>query len=202
MTIKLNWTKLVLEYRDRIYIRKDILLKLYEYGELNQTKLFSYCGLNNVKHKDIIDDLTRKEMIIRTLNTIRLWSGLLINKIWNWVHLDFPIIVYPLLVMNRIFPYTISILLYLLFFRFDDNICTQTCIRGCCTQIHHDCSLPLSYQLDSWKYQWCFYSGISFQVICASFLLVLLYLFLLHIIPNIFIGFISKCICNSDKHLS
>jgi predicted transcriptional regulator len=57
---------LVHEYRDRIYIRKDILLKLYEYGELNQTKLLSYCGLNNVKHKDILDDMARKEMITRT----------------------------------------------------------------------------------------------------------------------------------------
>jgi predicted transcriptional regulator len=57
---------LVHEYRDRIYIRKDILLKLYEYGELNQTKLLSYCGLNNVKHKDILDDMARKGMITRT----------------------------------------------------------------------------------------------------------------------------------------
>lgn len=57
---------MVHEYRDRVYIRKDILLKLYEYGELNQTKLLSYCGLNNVKHKDILDDMARKEMIIRT----------------------------------------------------------------------------------------------------------------------------------------
>jgi predicted transcriptional regulator len=57
---------LVREYRDRVYIRKDILLKLYEYGELNQTKLLTYCGLNIVKHKDIIDDLSTKEMIIRT----------------------------------------------------------------------------------------------------------------------------------------
>jgi hypothetical protein len=32
------------EYRDRIYIRKDIILKLTEVGELNQTKLLSYCG--------------------------------------------------------------------------------------------------------------------------------------------------------------
>ena len=60
------WTKLVHEYRDRIYIRKDILLKLYEYGELNQSKLMSYCGLNNVKHKGILDDMVEKEMIIRT----------------------------------------------------------------------------------------------------------------------------------------
>ena len=57
---------MVHEYRDRIYIRKDILLKLYEYGELNQSKLMSYCGLNNVKHKVILDDMVKKEMIIRT----------------------------------------------------------------------------------------------------------------------------------------
>jgi predicted transcriptional regulator len=56
---------LVHEYRDRIYIRKDIMLKLYEYGELNQSKLISYCGLNNVKHKEIIDDLVEKELIAR-----------------------------------------------------------------------------------------------------------------------------------------
>ena len=57
---------MVHEYRDRIYIRKDILLKLYEYGELNQSKLMSYCGLNNVKHKEILDDMVRKVMINRT----------------------------------------------------------------------------------------------------------------------------------------
>ena len=56
---------MVHEYRDRIYIRKDIMFKLYEYGELNQTKLMSYCGLNNVKHKGIIDDLVEKEFIVR-----------------------------------------------------------------------------------------------------------------------------------------
>lgn len=52
---------MVHEYRDRIYIRKDILLKLYEYGNLNQNKLMSYCGLNNVKHKEILDDMAKKE---------------------------------------------------------------------------------------------------------------------------------------------
>ena len=41
------------------------MLKLYEYGELNQSKLMSYCGLNNVKHKEIIDDMVAKEMIVR-----------------------------------------------------------------------------------------------------------------------------------------
>ena len=53
------------EYRDRIYIRKDVLLKLYEYGEMNQSRLMSICGLNNVKHKEILDDLVKKEMIER-----------------------------------------------------------------------------------------------------------------------------------------
>ena len=54
---------MVREYRDRIFIRKDILLKLYEYGGLNQSKLMSYCGLNNVKHKDILDDMVKKDLI-------------------------------------------------------------------------------------------------------------------------------------------
>jgi len=53
------------EYRDRVYIRKDILLKLYEYGEMNQSKLMSVCGLNNVKHKEILDGMVNKQMIER-----------------------------------------------------------------------------------------------------------------------------------------
>jgi predicted transcriptional regulator len=53
------------EYRDRIFIRKDILLKLCEYGEINQSKLMSYCGLNNVKHKEILDDMVKKGLINR-----------------------------------------------------------------------------------------------------------------------------------------
>lgn len=56
---------MVHEYRDRIYIRKDIMLKLSEYGELNQSKLMSYCGLNNVKHKEILDDMMKKQLIER-----------------------------------------------------------------------------------------------------------------------------------------
>ncbi len=57
---------MVHEYRDRIYMRKDILLKLYEHGELNQSKLMSYCGLNNVKHKEILDEMVEKGVLIRT----------------------------------------------------------------------------------------------------------------------------------------
>lgn len=50
-------------YRDRIYIRKDIIVKLTEVGELNQTKLLSYCGLNIVKHMEILDDMEAKGFI-------------------------------------------------------------------------------------------------------------------------------------------
>jgi len=49
-----------------VYIRKDIILKLTEYGELNQTSLLSYCGLNLVKHKDILDDMEAKDIIRKT----------------------------------------------------------------------------------------------------------------------------------------
>ena len=54
------------EYRDRIYIRKDILLKLVQYGALNQTALLSYCGLNLQKHKPILDEMESKGLIVRT----------------------------------------------------------------------------------------------------------------------------------------
>ena len=40
-------------------------MKLYEYGELNQSKLMSYCGLNHIKHKEIINDMVEKEFITR-----------------------------------------------------------------------------------------------------------------------------------------
>ena len=56
---------MVHEYRDRVYIRKDVILKLSEYGELNQSKLISYCGLNNVKHKAILDEMVEKGLIVR-----------------------------------------------------------------------------------------------------------------------------------------
>jgi predicted transcriptional regulator len=53
-------------YRDRIYIVKDVILKLVEYGELNQTALMSFCGLNLKKHKPILDDLKSNGLIRRT----------------------------------------------------------------------------------------------------------------------------------------
>ena len=36
---------------------------LSEYGELNQTKLLSYCGLNIVKHKQILNSMEKKGLI-------------------------------------------------------------------------------------------------------------------------------------------
>lgn len=54
------------KYRDRIYIVKDIILTLSEYGELNQTSLFSFCGLNITKHKEILDNLEENDIIQRT----------------------------------------------------------------------------------------------------------------------------------------
>ncbi|WP_048109719.1 hypothetical protein [Nitrosarchaeum koreense] len=53
------------KYRDRMYIIKDIILTLSEYGQLNQTALFSFCGLNISKHKGILDNLELNEMIKR-----------------------------------------------------------------------------------------------------------------------------------------
>jgi len=40
-------------------------LTLYEYGELHQSRLMRLCGLNNVKHKGILDDLVKKEFLSR-----------------------------------------------------------------------------------------------------------------------------------------
>lgn len=56
-----------MSYRDKIYIIKDIILKLVEYGELNQTALVSFCGLNMTKHKPLIDDLEAKQLISKNL---------------------------------------------------------------------------------------------------------------------------------------
>jgi len=44
-------------YRDRVYIIQDIILKLAEHGELNQTALISFTGLNLKKHRCILDEL-------------------------------------------------------------------------------------------------------------------------------------------------
>ena len=55
-----------LSQRDRIYIVKDLILKLVEYGALNQTALMSFCGLNLKKHRDILEEMEEKGLISRT----------------------------------------------------------------------------------------------------------------------------------------
>ena len=56
-------------YRDRIYIIKDIILKLVEYGELNQTALMSFCGLNLSKHRPILEEMEHRGLITREMIT-------------------------------------------------------------------------------------------------------------------------------------
>jgi predicted transcriptional regulator len=53
-------------YRDRIYIIKDIILSLVEYGYLNQTSLIRFCGLNLKKHRSILDELELNAFISRS----------------------------------------------------------------------------------------------------------------------------------------
>ncbi|MEP0824215.1 MAG: hypothetical protein HRF40_01890 [Nitrososphaera sp.] len=57
-------------YRDRIYIVKDVILKLVEYGELNQTALMTFCGLNLKKHKPILDELEENGLVSRIEKTV------------------------------------------------------------------------------------------------------------------------------------
>jgi len=56
-------------YRERIYIIKDIILTLSEYGELNQTTLVSFCGLNLKKHKKLLDQLEARELVSKMEKT-------------------------------------------------------------------------------------------------------------------------------------
>jgi len=53
-------------YRDKIYIIKDIISLLAEYGTLNQTALISYSGLNLKKHKHILDSLEERGFISKS----------------------------------------------------------------------------------------------------------------------------------------
>lgn len=55
-------------YRDKIYVIKDIISLLTEYGHLNQTTLISYSGLNLKKHKHILDILESKGFILKIIS--------------------------------------------------------------------------------------------------------------------------------------
>jgi predicted transcriptional regulator len=65
------------ECRDRIYIRKDILIALTETGALNQTALTSRCGLNIMAHRDILEGMEKKGFIRKTEEA---WGGKKIIK--------------------------------------------------------------------------------------------------------------------------
>ena len=56
-------------YRDRVYIIKDIILKLVDYGGLNQTSLISFCGLNLKKHRSILFELELNDLVTRSETT-------------------------------------------------------------------------------------------------------------------------------------
>ena len=40
-------------------------MKLYESGEMNQSRLLSSCGLNNAKHRGILEDMAEKGFLER-----------------------------------------------------------------------------------------------------------------------------------------
>ena len=55
-------------YREKIYIIKDIISLLAEYGQLNQTALISYSGLNLKKHKYILNTLESQGFISKSIS--------------------------------------------------------------------------------------------------------------------------------------
>ena len=58
-------TGLSSSYRDRNYIIKDLILRLAEHGEMNQTALISCCKLNLKRHKFILYDLELNELVTK-----------------------------------------------------------------------------------------------------------------------------------------
>ncbi len=63
MTIQKNIS--TVRYRDKSYIVKDLLLALVSSGELNQTTLTRICGINITKHRQILLDLEKNELITK-----------------------------------------------------------------------------------------------------------------------------------------
>ena len=49
-----------------MYLIIDILTKLIEYGEINQSSILLYCRLNLTKHKEIFDELEQNNFIEKT----------------------------------------------------------------------------------------------------------------------------------------
>lgn len=68
-----------LAYRERIYIIKDLILKLFEKGELDQTSLIGFCGLNLIRHKALLDEMESNSLIRST----RVTNGKKISTIYR-----------------------------------------------------------------------------------------------------------------------
>lgn len=69
-------------YRERIYVIKDLILKLFEKGELDQTSLIGFCGLNLVRHKALLDQMESNNLI----NSTRMTSGKKVSTIYKPTH--------------------------------------------------------------------------------------------------------------------
>ena len=69
-------------YRERIYIIKDLILKLFEKGELDQTSLIGFCGLNLVRHKSLLDQMESNNLI----NSTKVTSGKRVSTIYKPTH--------------------------------------------------------------------------------------------------------------------
>ena len=80
-------TSLSSSYRDRNYIIKDLILRLAEHGEMNQTALISYCRLNLKRHKFILYDLELNELVTRN----QIYDGKRVTTIFKptWKGIEF-----------------------------------------------------------------------------------------------------------------
>ena len=57
-------------YRERVYVVRDIILKLMDNGEVNQTSLRSFCGLNINKHISLLETMEDNQLITRTYKSL------------------------------------------------------------------------------------------------------------------------------------
>jgi hypothetical protein len=57
-------------YCERGYVVRDIILKLMEYGEVNQIFLISFCGLNINKHISLLETMEDNQLITRTYKSL------------------------------------------------------------------------------------------------------------------------------------
>jgi predicted transcriptional regulator len=51
--------------RDKIYIIKDVMMRLLRTGEMNKSMLLSLCGLNSKIHAFVLDDLEERNFVVR-----------------------------------------------------------------------------------------------------------------------------------------